>query len=46
MMRRAALFLVFFCGYLIVLAEVQRMDDDANEQIERLQLERAAIVAQ
>lgn len=42
MTRRAALFLVFFCGYLIVLAEVQRQDEVANEQIEQLQLERIA----
>jgi hypothetical protein len=46
MIRRLALFLVGFCVYLILLAEVQRQDEVAQDQIERLQLERIARVAQ
>lgn len=46
MIRRGAIFFVCFLGYLILLAEVQRLDDIANDQIEQLQLERVARVGQ
>jgi hypothetical protein len=46
MIRRAAIFFVCFCGYLILLAEVQRQDEAAQDQIEQLQLERVARLAQ
>jgi hypothetical protein len=44
--RRFAIFFVGFCAYLVLLAEVQRLDDLANDQIEQLQLERVARSAQ
>jgi hypothetical protein len=46
MIRRAGIFLVCFCAYLILLAETQRQDEVAKDQIEQLQLERVARVSQ
>jgi hypothetical protein len=44
--RRLAIAFVGGLAFLILLAEVQRLDDMANDQIEQLQLERVARSAQ
>jgi hypothetical protein len=46
MIRRLAIAFVGGMAFLIFLAEVQRLDDMTNDQVEQLQLERVARVAQ
>jgi hypothetical protein len=46
MIRRLAIAFVGGLAFLIFLAEVQRLDDMTNDQIEQLQLERVARIAQ
>jgi hypothetical protein len=46
MIRRFAIAFVAGLAFLILLAEVQRLDDMANDQIEQLHLERVARSAQ
>lgn len=45
MIRRLAIAFVGGMAFLIFLAEVQRLDDMTNDQIEQLQLERVALLA-
>jgi hypothetical protein len=40
MIRRAALAFVFGLAYLIVLAEVQRLDDQVQDQIQQVRAAR------
>jgi len=44
--RRLAIAFVGGLAFLIFLAEVQRLDDMTNDEIERLQLERVARISQ
>jgi hypothetical protein len=46
MIRRFAIAFLGGLAFLIFLAEVQRLDDMTSDQVEQLQLERVARVAQ
>jgi hypothetical protein len=46
MIRRFAIAFVGGLAFLIILAEVQRLDDMTNDQLEQLQVERAYRVNQ